>query len=46
MNFLLRGMLLTLAACTFDRTNFSLPIVNILTIRDGLIAKDTTYYDL
>ncbi|MBX2915218.1 MAG: nuclear transport factor 2 family protein [Cyclobacteriaceae bacterium] len=29
-----------------DGTKFSLPIVSILTIRDGLIVKDATYYDL
>lgn len=29
-----------------DGTIFSLPIVSILTIRDGLIVKDATYYDL
>ncbi len=29
-----------------DGTKFSLPIVSILTIREGLIVKDATYYDL
>lgn len=29
-----------------DGTNFSLPIVSILTVKDGLIVKDATYYDL
>jgi len=29
-----------------DGTKFSLPIVSILTIKDGLIVKDATYYDL
>lgn len=29
-----------------DGTTFSLPIVSILTIRNGLIIKDATYYDL
>lgn len=29
-----------------DGTKFSLPIVSILTIRNGLIVKDATYYDL
>jgi steroid delta-isomerase-like uncharacterized protein len=29
-----------------DGTTFSLPIVSVLTIRDGLIIKDATYYDL
>lgn len=28
-----------------DGTTFSLPIVSILTIRNGLIVKDATYYD-
>lgn len=30
---------------TSDGTKFSLPIVTILTIRNGLIVKDATYYD-
>lgn len=29
-----------------DGTTFSLPIVSLLTIRNGLIIKDATYYDL
>lgn len=29
-----------------DGTSFSLPIVSILTIRNGLIIRDATYYDL
>lgn len=29
-----------------DGTKFSLPIVSILTFKDGVIVKDATYYDL
>ena len=29
-----------------DSIKFSLPIVSILTFKDGLIVKDATYYDL
>lgn len=29
-----------------DGTTFTLPIVSLLTIRNGLIIKDATYYDL
>jgi ketosteroid isomerase-like protein len=29
-----------------DGTKFSLPIISVLTIENGLIVKDATYYDL
>jgi ketosteroid isomerase-like protein len=29
-----------------DSINFRLPIVSVLTFKDGLIVKDATYYDL
>lgn len=36
----------TSTGATQDGTKFSLPIVSILTVKDGLIVKDATYYDL
>jgi len=29
-----------------DSTKFKLPIITVLTFKDGLIVKDATYYDL
>jgi ketosteroid isomerase-like protein len=29
-----------------DSINFKLPIISVLTFKDGLIVKDATYYDL
>jgi ketosteroid isomerase-like protein len=29
-----------------DSINFKLPIVTVLTLKDGLIVQDATYYDL
>ncbi len=36
----------TSAGTASDGTKFTLPIVTILTFKEGLIIKDATYYDL